>query len=96
MIKAGDTERVLKRRQVAATGIASADAEELKLKLTNQNLLQQIAAGTSGIFEPTTRDLLTPAGRLVTTWQPVATRLFALAIFLLLGEVLVRRRWMHQ
>ncbi len=94
MIKAGDTERVLLRREVAAAGIASADAEELKLQPVNDSLLRQLALGTNAAYQPSLKEILAPSGRPVATWRAVDSLLFPLAIFLLLGEVLVRRRFL--
>ena len=95
MVKAGDTERVLLRREVAASGTTSADAEELKLQPVNDGLLRQLARGTNAAYQPEVHEILAPSGRPVTTWRAVDGLLFPLAIFLLLGEVLVRRRFLN-
>jgi Ca-activated chloride channel homolog len=96
MIKAGDTEQVLLRREIAAPGAARADAEELKLKPTNDGLLRQLAQGTGGAYQPSLKQILTPSSQPVTTWYPIDSLLFELAVILLLGDVLVRRRFLNE
>jgi hypothetical protein len=94
MIKAGDTERVLLRREIAAVGNAAPDADELKLKPTNEALLRELSLGTNAAYQPNVRVLLAPTGGTVTTWRVADSALFRLAVFLLLGEILVRRRFL--
>ena len=96
MIKAGDTERVLLRREIAAPGSTRADAEELKLKPVNESLLRQLAAGTGGAYQPSLKQILSPTRRPVTTWHPIDALLFEFALILLLGDVLMRRRFLNE
>jgi hypothetical protein len=94
MIKAGDTERVLLRREIAAIGNASPDADELKLKPANETLLRQLAYGTGAAYQPSLKELLAPSGNMVIALRSIDPVVFPLVVFLLLGEILVRRRFL--
>ncbi len=92
MLKAGDTERVLLRREVAVTGSEPSDSAELRLQPTNVALLKKIAAQTAGRYEPTVGQMVSPIGAAVIDYRSIDNLLIPLAIFLLLGEIFVRRR----
>jgi Mg-chelatase subunit ChlD len=94
MIKAGDTERVLLRRDIAAAGNAAPDADELKLRPTNEAFLRELSLRTNAVYQPDLKELLAPSGNAVRTWRAADSILFPLAVLLLLGEVLVRRRFL--
>ncbi len=92
MIKAGDTERVLLRRDIAVTGSESSDSAELRLRPPNLSLLGKIAAQTGGRFDATVAQMIHPVGAKVVDYRSIDNLLIPLAIFLLLAEVFVRRR----
>ena len=92
MIKAGDTERVLMRRQIAVAGGESANSAELRLQPPNLSLLREIAAQTGGQFDASVARITHPNGATVIDYRSIDSMLVPLAIFLLLAEVLVRRR----
>ena len=92
MIKEGDSERLLSRREIATVGVESADAAELKLKPTNIALLQTLAHQTGGAFDATLQSTITPAGGIVTTWRPIDNLLIPLAMLMLLADVFIRRQ----
>ena len=92
MFKAGDTERVLLRRDIAVTGSESANSAELRIQPPNLSLLRQIATQTGGQFDASIARMTHPAGAAVTDYRSIDSILAPLAIFLLLAEVFVRRR----
>jgi Ca-activated chloride channel family protein len=92
MFKAGDTERVLLRRDIAVAGSESGNGAELRLQPPNLSLLRQIAAQTGGQFDASIARMIHPAGAAVTDYRSIDSILAPLAIFLLLAEVFVRRR----
>lgn len=92
MLKAGDTERVLLRREIAVTGSEASDSAELRLQPTNVALLKKIATQTAGRFDATVGQMISPVGATVTDYRSIDNLLIPLAILLLLGEVFVRRR----
>ena len=92
MLKAGDTERVLLRREIAVTGSEPSDSAELRLQPTNHALLKKIAMQTAGRFNATVGQMVSPVGATVTEYRSIDNLLIPLAIFMLLGEVFVRRR----
>ena len=92
MIKAGDTERVLMRRDVAVAGSESANSAELRLQPPNLSLLREIAAQTGGQFDTSVTRITHPNGATVTDYRSIDSILAPVAIFLLLSEVFVRRR----
>jgi Ca-activated chloride channel family protein len=96
MIKAGDTERVLLRREVAVTGSEGSNAAELRIQPANLSLLKEIAAQTGGQFDAPVASMIHPAGATVTDYRSINQFLLPLAIFMLLGEVLVRRRMLGE
>jgi Mg-chelatase subunit ChlD len=92
MIKAGDTEKVLLRRNIAAVGAESANGAELRIRPPNRLLLKEIAAQTGGRFNATLASIVHPAGATIIDYRSIDSILAPLAIFLLLGEVFIRRR----
>jgi uncharacterized membrane protein len=92
MIKQGDTERLLSKREIAATGVESADAAELKLKPVNATLLQSLARATGGKFAANLRETLAHSGGMGTFWRPVDYLLIPLAILMLLADIFIRRQ----
>ena len=92
MIKAGDTENVLLRREVAMAGPDAADSAEMRLRPPDFALLRQLAQATGGGFNAPVSNILSPRGAMVTTYRSLDSTLLPLAIFLLLAEVFVRRR----
>ena len=93
MVKAGDTERVLLRRDIAVAGLATADAAELRLRPPDENLMRALADQAGGRFDAPVADQLRPAGATVITYRGINGILTPLAILLLVGEVFVRRRF---
>jgi len=94
MVKAGDNEQVLLRRDIAVAGLLAADAAELRLRAPDVNLLRQLAESTGGRFDAPVSDQLRPAGAMVTAYRGINGTLIPLAILLLVGEVFVRRRFL--
>jgi Ca-activated chloride channel homolog len=92
MLKAGDTERVLLRREIAATGSESPDSAELRLQPPNVSLLRKIALQTGGQFNAAVEEMIRPGGATVTDYRSMDNLLIPLAIFMLLGEIFLRRR----
>jgi Ca-activated chloride channel family protein len=92
MVKAGDTERVLQERPIAVAGPGAADAAELRLRPANDGLLRALAENTGGLFNGSVAEDLRPAGAMVQGYRGINELLLPLAIVLMLGEVLVRRR----
>ena len=92
MFKAGDTERVLMRREIAVAGSEPADSAELRLQPPNVALLRKIAYQTGGQFDATVEQMTHPVGATVIAYRSIGNQLIALAIFMLLAEVFVRRR----
>ena len=92
IIKAGDTERLLVRREIAAIGTEGADTAELKLKPINTTLLQTLARGTGGSFGTGLDRSIVHAGGSVRTWQPIANWLIPFAMLMLLADVFIRRQ----
>lgn len=92
MIKAGDTERVLLRREIAVTGSESSDSAELRLQPPNVSLLRKIAVQTGGQFDATVGQMIRPAGATVVAYRSIDYLLIPIAMFMLLAEVFVRRR----
>lgn len=94
MIKTGDTERLLLQRNFASVGRVSSDAAELELKPSNLSLLREIARATGGRYQPTLDDLLQQSGNKVPIWIPIGRIMPTVAVLLLLGDVLIRRRFL--
>ena len=92
MVKAGDTERVLQQRPIAVAGPGAADAAELRLRPANDGLLRALAENTGGLFDAPVAKDLRPAGATVQSYRGINGILLPIAIMLMLGEVLVRRR----
>lgn len=94
MLKAGDTERVLLRREVAAPGVESADAAELRLRPPNRSLMEALAQATGSKYDAKIDQIATHRGAQVIVWQPIESILVPLAAVLLLADVMIRRRWL--
>jgi len=94
MVKEGDTERVLVRREVAVPEAGPADQAELKLRPANLDLLRELARATGGTVGAPAAQMLAPRGQLVTIYRDANPYLLPLVIVLLLGEVFVRRRYL--
>jgi len=94
MIKAGDTERVLLRREVASKGVQALDAAELRLRAANEPLLRTIAADTGGEFDAPVSKIVQRSGAMITTYESVDRLLLPLAMLTLLIAVLVHRRFL--
>jgi Mg-chelatase subunit ChlD len=94
MVKAGDTESVIVRQEIAATGAKNADASELALRPPDTELLRDLSAGTQGEFTSSIAAILAHRGATVRTWRPIAATLLPFAILMVLGDALVRRRYL--
>jgi Ca-activated chloride channel homolog len=94
MVKAGDTERVLLRRDIAVAGSQAADAAELRLRPPNLALLREIGRQTGGDFDAPVSKILQRTGATVTTYHSVEPLLLPLTIILVLSEIYVRRRFL--
>jgi Ca-activated chloride channel homolog len=94
MVKDGDTERVLVRREVAVPEAGPADQAELRLRPANLDLLRELARATGGAVGAPAAQMLEPQGQLVTLYRDANPYLLPLVIVLLLGEVFVRRRYL--
>jgi Ca-activated chloride channel family protein len=94
MVKDGDTERVLVRREVAVPEAGPADQAELRLRPANLDLLRELARATGGAVGAPAAQMLEPRGQLVTIYRDANPYLLPLVILLLLGEVFVRRRYL--
>jgi Mg-chelatase subunit ChlD len=92
MLKAGDTERVLLRREIAAPGFESSDNAELRLKPPNRTLLQQLAQATGGKYDAPISQTVAHNDARVIVWRPIESILIPLAAMFLLMDVIVRRR----
>jgi hypothetical protein len=94
MVKDGDTERVLVRREVAVPEAGPSDQAELRLRPANLDLLRELARATGGAVGAPAAQMLEPQGQLVTIYRDANPYLLPLVIVLLLGEVFVRRRYL--
>ncbi len=94
IVKAGDTERVLLRREVASQGAQALDAAELRLRAANEPLLRTIAADTGGEFDAPIAKLVQRSGATITTYQSIDQLLLPLAMLTLLLAVFVHRRYL--
>jgi hypothetical protein len=94
MVKDGDTERVLVRREVAVPEAGPADQAELRLRPANLDLLRQLARATGGAVAAPPAQVLEHRGELVTVYRDANPYLLPLVIVLILGEVFVRRRFL--
>jgi Ca-activated chloride channel homolog len=93
IIKAGDTERVLLRREVASKGAEALDAAELRLRAANEPLLRMIAASTGGQFDAPISNIVQRSGAIITTYESIDQLLLPLSILTLLLAIFVRRRY---
>ncbi len=93
MLKAGDTERVLLRREISTPGIENADSAELRLRPVNSSLMRNLARATNGQYNAGTDQIVAHEGAHVIIWRPIESILVPLAAILLLADVIVRRRW---
>jgi hypothetical protein len=94
MVKEGDTERVLVRREVAVPAAGPADEAELRLRPPNLDLLRELARATRGAAGAPAAQMLQAHGELITVYRDADPYLLPLVIVLLLGEVFVRRRYL--
>jgi Ca-activated chloride channel homolog len=94
ILKGGDTERVLLRREVASKGPEALDAAEMRLRPPNVPLLRTIAADTGGEFDAPVSKIVQRSGAMITTYQSVDRLLLPLAILALLLAVFVHRRYL--
>ncbi len=94
MVKDGDTERVLVRREVAVPEAGPADQAELRLRPANLDLLRQLARATGGAVAAPPAQILGHRGELVTVYRDANPYLLPLVIVLILGEVFMRRRFL--
>ena len=94
MVKAGDTEQVLTHRDFASPGALPSDAEELRLRPPNLELLGRLAQATRGGLDAAPETVASHVGGTVTVRREAAPMLLPIAILLLLGEVFVRRRFL--
>ena len=92
--KAGDTEKVLLRRAVAAKGAQALDAAELRLRAPNEPLLRTIAADTGGEFNAPVSKLVERSGAMITTYESLDWLLMPFAILTLLVAVFLQRRYL--
>ena len=92
MLKAGDTENVLLRREVAVLGPRRRRLRRDASAAADLPLLRQLAQVTGGEFDAPIRRILMPRGATVTTYRSLDPMLLPLAILLLLADVFVRRR----
>jgi len=92
MVKAGDTERVLTHRDFASPGALPSDAEELRLRPPNLDLLGHLAQATRGGLDAPPEMIAAHAAGTVTVYREASPILLPAAILLFLGEVFVRRR----
>ncbi|HUY19915.1 MAG TPA: VWA domain-containing protein [Candidatus Binataceae bacterium] len=91
MLKANDLEQALERQPFIVAPVA-ADAAELKLRPPDIDLLRNLAAATGGALSVAPAEVLKRRGATVTDYRSAAPYLLPLAILLLLGSILVRRR----
>jgi Mg-chelatase subunit ChlD/uncharacterized membrane protein len=96
LVKAGDTERVLLRREVASKGAQALDAAELKLRGANEPLLRNIAADTGGEFDAPISKIVQRSGAMVTAYQSIDELLLPLAILMLLLAIFIQRRYLGE
>jgi hypothetical protein len=94
MVKDGDTERVLVRREVAVPEAGPADQAELRLRPANLDLLRQLARATGGAVAAPPAQVLEHRGELITVYRDANPYLLPLVIVLILGEVFMRRRFL--
>lgn len=94
MIKNGDTENALVRRQVAVPNSETANEAELRLRPVDVTLLRQLARATGGAVNAPTEQILRHRGALVTVYHNADGYLIPMVILLILGEVFVRRRFL--
>jgi hypothetical protein len=94
IIKAGDTERVLLRREVASKGAQALDAAELRLRAANEPLLRTIAADTGGAYDATVEKIVQRSGAMITTYESIDQLLLPLAMLTLLLAIFVQRRYL--
>jgi Mg-chelatase subunit ChlD/uncharacterized membrane protein len=93
IVKAGDTERVLLRREIAAPGAEALDAAELKLRAANEPLLRTIAADTGGEFDAPISKVVRRSGATITAYESIDQLLLPLAMLALLLAIFFQRRF---
>ena len=72
-------------------GLTVGYSDELRLRPTNENLLQAIASASGGIYSPDPTKLLEQQGELATRPTPLWPYLISLALLLLVIDVALRR-----
>jgi Mg-chelatase subunit ChlD/uncharacterized membrane protein len=92
IIKAGDTERVLLRREIASRGAQALDAAEMKLRAANEPLLRTVAVDTGGEFNAPISKIVQRSGAMVTAYHSIDQLLLPVAIVMLLLAIFVQRR----
>jgi hypothetical protein len=90
--KSGTGEALILSRQFAVPSAPAADADELRIRPANVEMLRRIAAETGGGFNRSPAQILRRTGATVTVWNSAEPFLIPLAIALVLAEVFVRRR----
>jgi Ca-activated chloride channel homolog len=93
IVKAGDTERVLVRREIASKGAQAIDAAELRLRAPNESLLRTIAMDTGGEFAAPVSRIVQRSGAMITAYQSEDQLLLPLAMLTLLAAIFVQRRY---
>jgi len=94
MLKEGDTEQVLVRREVAVAGARAEGHDELRLRPPNIDLLNELARGTGGAVGASDRTIVRRTGAAITLYRNSASFLLPLTIAMILGEVFIRRRYL--
>ena len=94
MVKDGDSERVLVRREVAVPAAGPSDQAELRLRPANLDLLRELTRATGGAVGVSPARMLEHRSPLVKVYRNANPYLLPLVIVLLLGEVFVRRRYL--
>jgi hypothetical protein len=96
VVKSEDAEQLLLERDFASTGQRAADSAEMELRPANVALLTEIARSTGGRYHPGLPDLLQRSGGKVRIWMPITGLAPPAAIMMILGDVLVRRRFIGE
>jgi len=94
IVKAGDTERVLVRREIASKGAPALDATELRLRAPNEPLLRAIAADTGGEVDAPVSKIVQRSGAMITAYQSIDQLLLPLAMLALLLAIFIQRRYL--
>jgi Mg-chelatase subunit ChlD len=95
MNKAGEREETLASSEFALASRGRADLAELQLRPPNLGLLRRLATETGGAFGELPSGIARHQGARITLRRSAEPILLPIAIALLLGEILVRRRFMN-